>query len=258
MIYAVAILAQVIAGLLSNPVGAMAALWNMKCVSFAGLKGTWKIKRDETRTVDDRVFACIDALNFSLRGLVTEDNKNFADVDKTFRLTSASTYKQLLDIRNKAQSDALTVDAPVCSLFSESEVVPAKKRKRTRPADSAHGDASDKQFIQISVNIDGADVAICVLRPTTAREKVYVEYDEHNITAVVNFLRSGAVVDATYKQRDETLPTNIWNRGDHLMVMIKRGDTTLYKKAKTIEEAMERLNDNGCDDSLEHSADVTT
>ena len=104
-------------------------------MTFEGCSATWHVRNDCVKDTEHGKFIRIDALNPSLRKLVIENNDNIPKPCPRNVITSNPAYQEIVDKRNKAQVDDLTVAGDTgCSLFGETEVTPKKIKKEAARA----------------------------------------------------------------------------------------------------------------------------
>ena len=151
-----------------------------------GLNTTWVIPHAHAKHVEGTAFVRVPGShNTSLLKLVCENNP-LAEEGMNFRsLTSSCGLMELIKTRNATQARQLS--APASTLFAADSVTPKKARRRSK------GELNTLRMISASMEIEvplgGCKHCIKVLKPVSAKDALYVEFEANTISIVIQFLR---------------------------------------------------------------------
>ena len=182
---------------------------------MSGLKSTWTIPHDHAKRVEGTTFVRVPGShNASLQKLVCEHNP-LAEGMHLRSLASSHGLMELRMIRNKTQAREL--GAAASTLFAADSGTP-RKPQRSRGALNTQRKISHSMEIEVPVY-----GVIQVLKPVSANDALYVEYDEHTLSAVIQFLReSGFAPENSYRHLKHDGDKGIQRRRDGRFLVKKQ------------------------------------
>ena len=152
---------------------------------MSGLNTTWKIPHEHAKHVEDTTFVRVPGShNTSLLKLVCENNP-LAEGMNLRSLASSCGLWLLRMARNATQARLLS--APASTLFAADSVTPRKARRMSRGALNTLRMISSS--IEIEVQLGGCKNCIQVLKPVSAKDALYVEFEANTMSIVIQFLR---------------------------------------------------------------------
>ena len=199
---------------------------------MSGLNTTWTIPHDQAKKVEGTWYVRVPGShNVSLFKMVCEDNHLAEGMD----LRSLATNNGLITlrmIRNKAQASELGAEAS--TLFAADSGTP-RKTQRSRGALNTQRRIS--QSMEIEVPVYGV---IQVLKPVSANDALYVEYDEHTLSAVIQFLReSGFAPENSYRHLKHDGNKGIQRRRDGKFLVKRQHGKHKSQIVPTLEDALQ-------------------
>ena len=215
-------------------------LFDIKCVSFKGLKSLVQFKPKDIIMADDEVFVRLCPRNTSLISAVLEGNDRAPE--KALTLTCCDGMSELTKLRNSAQAAALQ-SPEACTLFSAEKAPKSSKARISHKVKKLSRD----NFSSISVKIpEGCSVDM--IRPVHGRDNLVVRYDAEMLASILQFLRNSEFSQPT--QRDEALAhyKGIWKRKHGFLVAMGQapeGRTPPTKFVKTWDEALNLVRERG-------------
>lgn len=207
-------------------------LSEIKCVSTADMKATWKIsKQDDIITVDGCSFVRVSPINCSLVSLVCEGNPHAPNpVPKNFSLTKSLGLASLMKMRNTKQVAEMSADPDGCSLFGSS----AKKKQKKLSRQAAMTMRNDKSAMNLEVEELGS---VVVMRPIHPNDGLFVEYSDTSIGIVIKFLRESGFDESLATTHEPSLPKGTLKRQSQFLVKYTKNDgNTGHKSCKDLDE----------------------
>ena len=151
---------------------------------MAHLNATWMIPHEHAKHVEGTTFVRVPGShNSSLVKLVCEKNP-LAKGMNLRSLASSCGLMELMKTRNATQARQLS--APASTLFAADSVTPRKARRRSRGALNTLRMISSS--MEIEVQLGGSNHCIQVLKPVSAKDALYVEFEANTISIVIQFL----------------------------------------------------------------------
>ena len=199
---------------------------------MSGLNTTWTIPHDQAKKVEGTWYVRVPGShNVSLFKMVCEDNHLAEGMDLS-SLASSNGLMGLRMIRNKAQAREL--GAAASTLFAADSGTP-RKTQRSRGALNTQRRIS--QSMEIEVPAYGF---IQVLKPVSANDALYVEYDEHTLSAVIQFLReSGFAPENSYRHLKHDGDKGIQRRRDGRFLVKKQLGKHKSQIVPTLQDALQ-------------------
>ena len=199
---------------------------------MSGLNTTWTIPHDQAKKVEGTWYVRVPGShNVSLFKMVCEDNHLAEGMD----LSSLATSNGLMGlrmIRNKAQAREL--GAAASTLFAADSGTP-RRTKRSRGALNTQRRMC--QSMEIEVPSYGF---IHVLKPVSGNDALYVEYDEHTLSAVIQFLReSGFAPENSYRHLKHDGNKGIQRRRDGKFLVKRQHGKHKSQIVPTLEDALQ-------------------
>ena len=209
---------------------------------MSGLNATWIIPHDHAKHVEGTTFVRVPGShNASLQKLVCEHNP-LAEGMHLRSLASSHGLMELRMIRNKTQAREL--GAPASTLFAADSGTPRKARRMSRGALNTMRMISHS--MEIEVPLVGNTHLIQVLKPVSAKEALYVEFEANTMSVVIQCLREFgfAPVDAMKLKPDGEKGIQ---RRKHGKFLVKK---QLGKHKSQIWDAMQLQMENALERSL--------
>ena len=220
-----------------------ATLTDIKCVTIAGIKATWKIPKTDQVQADDITYVKLCGKSSSLRSMVVPK-----DVPANVTLAQNLGYQAMQKLRNDVQIRELSTDVDnPCSLFGGSSTdapvqaeIPKSSRKRQCGGKLSSQLRKDDDNAHVTIDIVVNDVAqtVNVLRCREARDALYIAYDADTVSTVIAYLRERGFGNSVYTVRDVTMPKGIYRRRAKF---IAKGSSGKSKMFACVEDAQSFL-----------------
>ena len=202
---------------------------------MSGLNTTWMIPHEHAKHVEGTTFVRVPGShNASLLKLVCENNP-LAEGLNLRSLASSCGLMQLRMDRNVTQATQLS--APASTLFAAESVTPRKARRMSRGA--LHTLRRISSSMEIEVQLGGCKKCIQVLKPVSAKDALYVEFEANTMETVIQFLReSGFAPDNSYQQIKHNGEKGIQRRKDGKFLVKKQLGKHKSQIVSTLWEAL--------------------
>ena len=169
-------------------------------ITLPGVPATWKIRADDTMTVDDEVFVKLCCRNSSLSSLLGNKNGYLC-------LTRSQGYKALLELRNRECARVAVEEKQDdgCNLFDD---VKKKSPRRSR----TELEEARRHHRPITVNVDvlaNGLQPVSMLRSTVAKDSIYIKFDEDSISTVLHILTTMGFDDNKKARNPDQMPKGI-------------------------------------------------
>jgi hypothetical protein len=219
-----------------------ATLTDIKCVTIAGIKATWKIPKADQEQAEDITYVKLCGKSSSLRSMVVPK-----DVPANVTLAQNLGYQAMQKLRNDVQIRELSTDLDnPCNLFGGSSTdapvqaeIPKSSRKRQSCGKfSAHGKDDGNAHVAIDIVVNDVAQTVNVLRCREARDALYIEYDAETCSTVIAYLRERGFGNSVYTVRDATMPKGIYRRRAKF---IAKGSSGKSKMFACVEDAQSFL-----------------
>jgi len=203
-------------------------------------KAKWEIKRELITELDGTKFVKLQPHDYGLMRIITQGSETAPKpLPKDFSLTSSIGLRTLIKLRNDAQTRELQADeAPRNPLFRSTTPQIAKRPRLSRSNLKAMRSKPEPLTITIPASGDSGVMDVQVLRPVHPRDDLWVEYDLHILSRILEYLRDEPFDTDQKSKHDKTLPKGVWHHGEGFLVAYQWDGKPRSKKCTSVEAAV--------------------
>ena len=217
-----------------------------KVVILPQLAVTFRVPHGDHVELDGLVYIQIgNAQNHSIKRAIWSDNPNAPPSSpglKDVSMTQCTGLAKLKELRNIAH--AADLKSSGSKLFEEHQTSVKMPRLSRSEIESKRQAQELRDWIDVTLNVDGQDETVQVMRPVLARDNLWILYDERNISTVIKFFRESTFTGKAHKLKHDgdrgisRLKTRKFT-GFRVQVTSPKSGSKSFKRAKDLDQAID-------------------
>lgn len=207
-----------------------------------GGKAGWKVKPHQVVAVGESQFVRLQPTDGTLVRMLCDGMLGDNKLPKNPTLATCPGFRELQKLRNEQQRVELQADVPACGLFEQGN---QEVKKVRRTAAAVKELRENPQMLHVQVVGEGQKtMVIDMVRPVHPCDDLAVRLDSEMLEFIFDFIRhrgiSADLLQAT-RAYASSGSDGVWKFGDGFVVKVKAEDGAKYKRAKTVEQAVEMV-----------------